>query len=196
MCVRLKKSPFLAMNTHKTVKQGPAKENKFNTVVCKSVNQISGQRNHSLTTFFFTERAGPYSQELNGAGRTMGWMADWTRKSTIRPKSRIGLKQISKKKNTVSENEYTPSAWREARDWRYFQLPDKEMHQLKMRTRSLLILPQLEEKPGIDEMVGCSLWHENPRQRCCSRPKWHRISVERMKVSPAEYLPQKVTWDT
>ena len=98
MCVRLKKSPFLATNTHRTVKQGPAKENKFNTVVCKSVNQIFGQRNHSLTSFFFTERAGPYPQELYGAGRTMGWKADWTRKSTIRPKSRISLKQISKKK--------------------------------------------------------------------------------------------------
>ena len=34
MCVRLKKSPFLATNTLKMVKQGPAKENKFNTVLC------------------------------------------------------------------------------------------------------------------------------------------------------------------
>jgi hypothetical protein len=32
MCVRLKKSPFLATNTHKTVKQGLAKESKFNAV--------------------------------------------------------------------------------------------------------------------------------------------------------------------
>ena len=37
-CVHLKKSPFLATNTHKTVKQGPAKENKFNTVLL--VNQL------------------------------------------------------------------------------------------------------------------------------------------------------------
>ncbi len=50
MCVRLKKSPFLATNTHKTVKQGLAKEKKFNTVLCVSVNQLSGQRNHSLIT--------------------------------------------------------------------------------------------------------------------------------------------------
>ena len=29
--------------------------------------------------FFFTERAGPYPQaQLYWAGRTMGWMADWT----------------------------------------------------------------------------------------------------------------------
>ena len=47
-CVRLKKSPFLATNTHKTVKQGPAKENKFNIVLCKPANQLSGQRKHSL----------------------------------------------------------------------------------------------------------------------------------------------------
>jgi hypothetical protein len=47
ICVRLKKSPFLATNTHKTVKQGLAKENKFNTVLCILVNQLSGQRNHS-----------------------------------------------------------------------------------------------------------------------------------------------------
>ena len=51
MCVRLKKSPFLATNTHKTVKQGLAKENKFNTILCISVNQLSGQRNHSLRVF-------------------------------------------------------------------------------------------------------------------------------------------------
>jgi hypothetical protein len=49
-CVRQKKSPLLAPNTHKTVKQGPAKENKFNTVLCKLVNQLSGQKNHSLST--------------------------------------------------------------------------------------------------------------------------------------------------
>ena len=47
-CVRLK------TNTHKTVKQGPAKENKFNTVFCKSVNQLSGQRNHSLNYIGFS----------------------------------------------------------------------------------------------------------------------------------------------
>ena len=35
----------------------------------------------SLNSFFFsTERAGPYPQaQLYWAGRTMGWMADWTR---------------------------------------------------------------------------------------------------------------------
>ena len=38
----------MATNIHKTVKQGPAKENKFNTILCKSVNQLSGQINHSL----------------------------------------------------------------------------------------------------------------------------------------------------
>ncbi len=32
----------------------------------------------ALTSFFFTERAGPYPQaQLYWAGRTMGWMADW-----------------------------------------------------------------------------------------------------------------------
>jgi len=32
--------------------------------------------------FFFTERAGPYPQsQLYWAGRTMGWMADWTRRT-------------------------------------------------------------------------------------------------------------------
>ena len=44
-CVRLKKSSFLATNTQKMAKHGPAKENKFNTVLCKLVNQLSGQRN-------------------------------------------------------------------------------------------------------------------------------------------------------
>ena len=51
--VHLKKSPFLATNIQKTVKQGPVKENKFNTVLCISVNQLSGQRNHSLTQRHF-----------------------------------------------------------------------------------------------------------------------------------------------
>ncbi len=33
-----------------------------------------------LSSFFSTERAGPYPQaQLYWAGRTMGWMADWTR---------------------------------------------------------------------------------------------------------------------
>jgi hypothetical protein len=33
----------------------------------------------SLSSFFPTERAGPYPQaQLYWAGRTMGWMADWT----------------------------------------------------------------------------------------------------------------------
>jgi hypothetical protein len=36
--VYVKKSPFLATNTHKTVKQGLAKENKFDTVLL--VNQL------------------------------------------------------------------------------------------------------------------------------------------------------------
>jgi len=43
--------------------------------------QTEGQRNlntpFTLTSFFFTERAGPYPQaQLYWAGRTMGWMAD------------------------------------------------------------------------------------------------------------------------
>ena len=42
-CLCLKKSPFLATNTHETVKYGHAKENKFNTVICISVNWLWGQ---------------------------------------------------------------------------------------------------------------------------------------------------------
>ena len=44
MCVRLKKSPFLATNTHKTVKQGLAKESKFNTVFCIGKSAIGSKK--------------------------------------------------------------------------------------------------------------------------------------------------------
>ena len=42
--------------------------------------------------FFFTERAGPYPQaQLYWAGRTMGWMADWT---SINVGPQIGMNPI------------------------------------------------------------------------------------------------------
>ena len=51
--------------------------------------QTEGQRNlytpRYLSSFFFplSARAGPYPQaQLYWAGRTMGWMADWTREFT------------------------------------------------------------------------------------------------------------------
>jgi hypothetical protein len=64
MCVRLKKSPFLATYTHKTVKQGPAKENKFNAVLCISLNQLSGQRNHSLRNAPFIKKTSGHTTPL------------------------------------------------------------------------------------------------------------------------------------
>ena len=43
-----KEITFLATNTQIKAKQGPAKENKFNTVLCKCKKQPKVQSNHSL----------------------------------------------------------------------------------------------------------------------------------------------------
>jgi hypothetical protein len=45
----------------------------------RTEGQISSPPVTYLSSFFFTKRAGPYPQaQLYWAGRTMGWMADWT----------------------------------------------------------------------------------------------------------------------
>ncbi len=62
MCVCLKKSPYLATNTHKMVKQGLAKENKFNTILCIGKSAIGSKKSQPKATTaqrFFAPEGGP-----------------------------------------------------------------------------------------------------------------------------------------
>ena len=54
----------------------------------------------SLSSFFSTERTGPYPQaQLYWAGRTVGWMANWTRE---RQKAKLALHVIRMQKRDSS----------------------------------------------------------------------------------------------
>jgi len=48
-CLCLKKSPFFATNTHMTVTHGPAKENKFNTILCIGKSAIGAKKSQPKT---------------------------------------------------------------------------------------------------------------------------------------------------